>query len=376
MSRFRHMTLTFKKHRNSEEKRGLPENMGQTLSIASLLNFFKDKVLIQWLVILLGWFSCSIFVFMTTTGCTRPAPEPTGTTGPRTEHSDPQSQKQLTSQPQATTPFRSIISLAPSLTEILFTLGVGEHVKGVTRYCVHPPQAQERAVVGGFNDLNVEMVLGLEPDLVVCVPSPGNRDPVLALRKLGLRVLVLDDSSVNALLASIRKLGVELGLNERGRAVADKLAEELAEVGRRAENLPSPRTMMVLGHRPLVVAGPGSLAAELITLAGGELVPDGDNLDKYVVMGMETLLGSNPDQIIDASGSMSEEHGDLKVWWARWQTIPAVSSGNVHILPDPALLRPGINLADNANTIAARIHGSQWENMGTRGASKGTAKIK
>src|SRR6185369_5318687 len=93
-------------------------------------------------------------------------------------------------EPAALPPSR-IVSLAPALTEILFAVGAGDRVVGVTAFCDYPPEARQLPKVGGYTTPSVEAILALRPDLVLVSPASGNRDPALALRQAGLRVEVV-----------------------------------------------------------------------------------------------------------------------------------------------------------------------------------------
>src|SRR5512141_2742111 len=89
-----------------------------------------------------------------------------------------------------------IVSLAPSVTETVFALGLGDRLVGVSVYCDYPPEVARIDRVGTFLTPNLEAIVAKRPDLVIAVPSPGNQSPVEAMQRLGLRVLVVDPRSV------------------------------------------------------------------------------------------------------------------------------------------------------------------------------------
>src|SRR5262245_45049114 len=105
-----------------------------------------------------------------------------------------------------------IISLAPSITEILFALGVGDRVVGVSTYCDYPEAAKQIDRVGTFLQPNVERILAKKPDLVIGVPSPGNRASVERLQELGLRILIVNPERIAEILAAIRTIADAVGV--------------------------------------------------------------------------------------------------------------------------------------------------------------------
>jgi len=289
-------------------------------------------------------------------------------TSPRMEHEwrgDPQKVTLAVSQEHGQ-PSDRIVSLAPSLTETLFALGAGDSVVGVTRFCDYPPQVEALPKVGGFIDPSVEAVAALKPDLVVAVPSPSNRNPVLTMRKLGLRVEVIDDSSLTSLITGLRTLGRLVGRPERGQALAQELESGLENIKRRVAGYPRPRVLLVLGHRPLVVAGPDSLPGQLLDIAGGANVVK-KNARRYPVYSMERVLTEAPDVIVDISSSASPSSSNHarkdkwaaspdEDWWARWPSIPAVRNGRMYVAPSSLLMRPGPRIILGLESLAEFLH--------------------
>jgi ABC-type Fe3+-hydroxamate transport system substrate-binding protein len=100
-----------------------------------------------------------------------------------------------------------IVSLAPSVTETVFALGMGDKLVGVSVYCDYPPQAQRIDRVGNFLTPNIEAIVAKHPDVVIAVPSPGNQNPVEALRRLGLTVVVVEPNTIAEIEDSLVTIG-------------------------------------------------------------------------------------------------------------------------------------------------------------------------
>ena len=114
-----------------------------------------------------------------------------------------------------------IVSMAPSITQLLFALDLGDRVVGVTRYCHHPAEAKTKPKVGGYLDPNFEAIVSLEPDLVLVIPS--SHENRLRLESLGIRVLEVDQHDVGAVLRSVSTVAEACGVPDRGEALRGEL---------------------------------------------------------------------------------------------------------------------------------------------------------
>ncbi len=132
------------------------------------------------------------------------------------------------SRPLDDAPPRRIVSLAPSITEVLFKLGLGDRVAGVTRYCDYPPEATEKPVVGGYFDVNYEMLLSLEPDLVVLLVE--HQDALVRFEELGIRTLAVNHSRVDEILESITTIAERTGVAEKGKDLRLNLENRIRQV--------------------------------------------------------------------------------------------------------------------------------------------------
>jgi iron complex transport system substrate-binding protein len=250
-----------------------------------------------------------------------------------------------------------IVSLAPSLTETVFALGAGDRLVGVSVYCDFPPEAQEIDRVGTFLTPNVEAILAKRPDVVLAVPSPANQNPVQSLRHLGLRVLVVDPRSVAEILDSIRQIGAAIGRPEAAQRLVDRIGQDVARVRSGLRGAPERKVLMVVGRAPLIAAGAGTFADELIRLAHGI------NLGAQAGSGwphlsIEFAIAAAPDVIIDTTVSHakgSDPQASLGFWHS-FATIPAVRHGGVHAYRDFQLLRPGPRITDALTAMARFIH--------------------
>jgi iron complex transport system substrate-binding protein len=245
-----------------------------------------------------------------------------------------------------------IVSLAPSVTEILFGLGAGDRLVGVCGQCNWPAEVEQLPRVGGYLAPSVEAVLAVEPGLVVVVPSPGNREAVRAVERAGVPVLVVGDRTLDDLRGAIRAIAAALGDPERGEALVARIDGELEAVRRRVAGLPSRRVLLVVGHRPLIVAGGGTLQDELLRIAGGTNVA-ADVGQAFPQIATEVVVERAPDVILDAAMGTEEGGRDL---FAPLTSVPAVANGRVVAIQPDALFRAGPRVGEAAAALARVIH--------------------
>lgn len=251
--------------------------------------------------------------------------------------------------PEVTTTNR-IVSLAPNVTELLFALGAGSRVVGVTRYCDRPAEAAALPRIGGFVDPSFEAVLGLRPDLVVGIADPGIRAFNERLRAAGVAVLSLEMQSLDEIRGATRTLGERIGRTDAAAALVRTMDARLAAVAAAVASAPPRRVLAVYGRRPLVVAGRGSFPDALIARAGGANVVD--SRVPWPTWSMEQVLRAAPEVIIDCT--MGSEANEAS--WTDWADVPAVRDGHAVRFEDSSLLRPGPRIADGLEAMARAIH--------------------
>lgn len=286
-------------------------------------------------------------------GCDRAQPQAPGqSAGDETKQAKPQpaqlkGQVIARSATLAPKPAR-IISLAPNLTEALFALGLGDRVVGVTRFCDYPEQVKAIAKIGGFIDPDLEKMISLRPDLIVGMSS--GQDPALAtkLEAQGMPYAFLKMDDLSQTKRGLLDLGELTGAQEEAKALVSRMEQGLVEAKGEAIK---PRVMFVIGHKPLIVAGPGSFGHELVELAGGVNVAQGLKAP-YPVLEFEQAIKLNPQVIIDAAMAPGQAQDDF---WAAYDSLEAVKSKRVYMLEDASLLRPGPRLVEALTTMRGMI---------------------
>ncbi len=249
-----------------------------------------------------------------------------------------------------------IVSLAPSVTETVFALGLGERLVGVSVYCDYPPGVEKIDRVGTFLTPNIEVILAKRPDIVLGVPSPGNRGPVEELRRLGLRVVVVDPKTVDEIKAAQIEIGKALDVEPAAQALVRGIDERMQRVRAMLHDRRERKVLMVVGQTPLIAVGTGTYLDELIGLAHG--INLGARVGaSWPHLSIEFPIATEPEVIIDTTMGNEEQAGagaSLE-FWKRFPTIPAVRDGRVHGYKQYQLLRPGPRIDQALETIARII---------------------
>jgi len=254
---------------------------------------------------------------------------------------------------------KRIVSLAPSNTEILYAIGVGNRVVGVTSYCNYPDEAAQKPQVGGFSNPNLEQIVSLRPDLVLAARF-NPLDVLEALRRLNIPVFALAPATIAEALQTLRTVGLLTG--EQASAAQLEAAQQtrFQAIEQTVAEIPEAHRPRVLWGRleaPMYTAGPGSFIGSLIRLAGGTNIAADADAD-WVQIGLETIVTRNP-QIIIVS---DHTPGDIEKGLERlrkapgWTTVDAIASGRVYSINLDLLGRPGPRLINGLEALAHILH--------------------
>ena len=260
--------------------------------------------------------------------------------------------------PRPLRPPERIVSMAPNITEILFALGLGVRVAGVTRFCDYPPEAARLPRIGGLVDPNVEIVRSLDPDLVIAFRGNPLR-LVDRIRRLGLPVFVLDiGRGLDELPALVTKIGRVTGAEARAEALAAGLSARLRAVGAAMKGLTArPKVFVLLYGQGLWTSGGESYVNDLIGRAGGTNVAAALP-KKWALYKRERIIRDNPDVVFILARSAADFAAG-KDWLAGMPGIGAVSAvrtGRIYEIDENAASRFGPRLVDVLDRMAALLH--------------------
>ncbi len=238
-----------------------------------------------------------------------------------------------------------IVSMAPNLTEILFALGLGERVCGLTQDSDYPPAALAKPKVGTFWQPSIEAVIATKPDLVVTLAIEQQKELARRLERMGYHCLTVDIEKTDDLFRALAAVGEAAGAQEQARQVSERIRTEIHRLQARTANLPRTKVLWVVQREPLRVAGRDTLINEMIELAGGENAM-GPTLHKYPSVGAEQVIAAGPEVIIEPVmvRALPDQQGQAASYWRRYANVPAVRHGRIYIVDDDVVSRPGPRL--------------------------------
>lgn len=246
-----------------------------------------------------------------------------------------------------------IISLAPSNTEILYALGLGEKVVGVTSYDDYPAEALEVEKIGDFNGINLEKIVELQPDLVVNY-GPGNEEENARLEEAGINYVGFEPESIDAVIDTITRIGQLTGASDQAKILADEMSIKRDEILSKIEGAESKTVFYEIWHEPLMAAGTGSFMDELMTMAGGENIAK-DAEGEYPQFDLEQLVERNPEVYL-TSADLPEKTVESIIARPGFENIEAIMNGNVYVLDANIMSRPGPRIIEALEIIAKAIH--------------------
>jgi iron complex transport system substrate-binding protein len=251
-----------------------------------------------------------------------------------------------------------VVSISPSTTEAVFAVGAGDLLVGRSRYCDYPPEAARLPAVGGFADPSLEAIVALRPTLVVGAHGPAGPALEEALSAHGVAVFFPETESIAQIEGMIVELGHRLGHTDGAGRVVGDIELDRRRVAAKIAGLATPRVRaaFLFDVAPVVAAGPGSFADELVREAGGDNVVKAGGA--YPTIDLERLLALDPDVLLDGA---SDEHGPSRVASMReapgWKELRAMRMGFVRPLSASTVLRPGPRIGGGLATVAAALHG-------------------
>lgn len=260
-----------------------------------------------------------------------------------------------------------IISLAPSNTQILFAIGVGERVVAVTDYDHYPYDfaawiaAGNMTSIGGFSTPNKETIASLNPDLILATPI--NDPDVVTLRDLGYKVLVLNPNDVNGVFKDISIVGKATGAEQNATTLVNSLTSRINTVEAKiaAANLPKPKVYYEVWTPPLMSAGNNSFINDVVVKAGGENI-FGAETQQYPTVSSETIVQKNPDVILlPTNMAQTDEapfYGSVDTVKARpgWSSISAIQNNNVIVVNGDLFAEAGPRIAEQIETAAKALY--------------------
>lgn len=248
-------------------------------------------------------------------------------------------------------PHQRIVSLVPSVTEILFALRAEHQLVGLTTYCDYPEEAKLKTKVGDFSNPSIERILALDPDIVFAT-APEQLRTVKTLQKLGITTEIINPESIDKIVESIKKIGEITHTENRAIEIVDRIVKQKKLLEERVKRMDrKPKIYVELDVNPLFTAGKDSFVNQLIELAGGENIIESGM--SYLPINSEAIIAKDPEVIILAYPGTKEEVSSR----IGWQSVSAVKNARIYDDLDPNLIiRPGPRCIEGASELFKRFY--------------------
>jgi len=250
---------------------------------------------------------------------------------------------------------RRIVALAPSITEILFSLKLDRRVVGVTRFSNFPAQATEFPKVGSYVHLDLEKIVALKPDLCIAVKDGNALAVINRLDSLKIPVYAVDPRNFEAVIKTLLEIGILTDAVPQATALAQKMharIERIKSLVKKAKRRPG--VFFQIGISPIVSVGTDTFMHELIVLAGGKNLSAGPV--PYPRFSIEQVLGLSPEVLIITSMARGEIFERVKAEWNRWADMPAVRDNRIFLVDSDLFDRATPRLIDGLELLARLIH--------------------
>lgn len=243
---------------------------------------------------------------------------------------------------------QKIIALSPHSVELLYLLGVGDRIVATTSFADYPEAAKSIPVIGGYNGIQIEKVLSLQPDLIVAWEDGNKLDDLDQLERLGLNVYRTKTESLTEIADEIRQLGQLVGLPDIANEEANKYLQGLSQLKTRYQDKSPIRFFYQLWSEPLRAMAAKSWINEMLVGCGGQNVFN-ENIGDYPQVSIENVLAEKPDVIIIPSHhGHGLGEGDF---WEKWPEIPAVKNNRIFYVNGDLLHRFSVRTLEGMNTI-------------------------
>jgi len=245
---------------------------------------------------------------------------------------------------------RRLVSIAPSITETLFEMGLGDRVVGDTDYCDFPPQAKALPHVGALLKPNLEKIVELKPDLVLGTDEANRRETADQLERLGIPLYGVTAHTVEGAIQSLEDLGHILDWDQPTQKLVSSLRARVAAVDKQVQGQPRLKVLFVVWYRPLITAGNQTFISNVIRRAGGVSISD-DLKGEWPHMGLEDVLNRAADVILfpqtDAFAPGLDEFQKLP----GWRDLTAVKNHRLYFVSE-TIMRPSPRLIDALEELA------------------------
>jgi len=253
------------------------------------------------------------------------------------------------------TPPKRIVSMAPSLTEILYYLGLEDRIVGVTQFSYYPPEAAQKPNVGSYINLNAERIVSLNPDLAIGTKDGNKPTTVRLLEQAGISVYIVNPRNIEDVISTIYAIGELCGVGKRAKELSTRLGTRVNRICARTMSLKRPLVFLQINIKPIMTVNKNTFHHDVIRLAGGDNMARDEPIT-YPRISIEEVIRRGPDVIIISSMERGGSFERAREDWVKWSSIPAVKERRIHLINSDLLDRPSPRIVKGLETMARLIH--------------------
>lgn len=258
---------------------------------------------------------------------------------------------------------KRVVSLAPSLTEIVGAIGQTEKLIAVSRYSDYPEAVKKIPKAGSYVRPNTEAIVAMNPDLVMVVKEGPPKDSIEKLRSLGIQVAVLDSVDFGGVMKNVRWIADVFDCSTTGERVATDLERKYNAIQELVAELPKEKVLYAISLQPVITVGSRSFIHSIIEDAGATNVA-GDIRESYPRLTLESVIAREPEIIFFSGGMGSEARAKtMRTYWRRWSQIPAVKKKRLLEIDTNRINRAGPRIVEALAMVASKFHPEKAEDI-------------
>lgn len=259
-----------------------------------------------------------------------------------------------------------VVSLAPSLTETIYALGLQDRLVGDTDYCDYPAEAQKKTKVGGGINPSIETIASLHPDLVLATYNFNRPETVEALKGLGIPSYTSNPHTVDEIISSTQKIAEVMGASEAGKSVAEDMEKRLAALQEKLKGTAPRRVVFVVWTEPLISIGKDTFIADALRRAGAVSIVD--SAQSWPQTNLEEIVKLQPEVLVFASSHSESVARDFDVLAKRpgWRILDAVRNRRFAVISD-AVNRPAPRIVAAVEELARQLHPEVFQEKQSQG---------
>lgn len=256
-----------------------------------------------------------------------------------------------------------VVSLAPSITEIIYDIDCENLLIGATTYSNHPDAARALPRVGSYVNLDIEKIVALKPDLCIGIKDGNPKEVVMRLEALGIPVYAVDPKNLESIRTTVVEIGDLLQASHAAYRVSAEMESRMDHLRRLVDTADHrPLVFFQIGISPIVSAGSDTFIHELIKVAGG--INLAQSYTSYPRFSTEEVIVAEPEIIIITSMARNKVFEEVKAAWRQWSNIPAVKNNRIFLVDSDLFDRPTPRLIDGLEILVTLFHPELTVNEG------------